>query len=151
MELTKVTISRFAQELHPYFSRGKIPADFMVMLTNGIMTRPGDTKNRAAVRKGEDPDYLNPIKNKGQDYRRQFFTDDRTIPATDITEILGRLDKQRFGTFISKYPIDVRLKLVDILKSFEVKLVNIENVAVKCAEFFEVVLISELQRKRGNV
>lgn len=129
----RLTFSEFAQLLYPYCGMGNTHADFVTTLTNKIMIRPGSCSGDKSQ---------NPMIDKDKRSRQYFYKGSRPIPRKDAQKIVGDMKKERFETYINSFPDDDVRGIADKLTQKGIARVNMLNVGEKCADIFEVILIS---------
>ena len=94
----KMTFSEFAQTLYPYLGNGDTKAQFVITLTNKIMTKPGASR--------KDGTCQNPIINKDDRTLQYYFSGGRSISRKDAQVIVANHKKIRFEEFINEYSDD---------------------------------------------
>lgn len=129
----RLTFSEFAQLLYPYCGMGDTHMGFVTTLTNKIMTKPGSCIGDK---------HQNPMLDKDDRSRQYFYKGSRPIPRKDAQKIVGDMKKERFENYINSFPDDNVRGIADKLTEKGITKVNMLNVGEKCADIFEVILIS---------
>jgi hypothetical protein len=129
-----LNFSEFAKILYPYCGRKDNQADFVITLTSKIITKD--------VAFSTDS-YSNPMINKDRSTRNKLFNGtQKKIPRKTANLILLKLSRSRFERFINTCSENARMSIAEELTERGVSSVNYGNVGTKCADIFEIILIS---------
>jgi hypothetical protein len=126
-----MTVSEIIVLLFPYLGDGQKNADFVVTLIDNFMEEPGNYD--------ADDDY-NPLSNLVPRTLENYFNGKRTISSKNATKILGRMDKERFATFIDNLTTDALTALSNELAVRGVQSSALE-VGTRCADLLEAALL----------
>lgn len=107
---------------------------FVVTLTNNIMSKPGAISGDKR---------LNPMMNKSDRSLQHYYNGDhnRGIPVKDAHVIIAHMKKIRFEEYINGFSDDVLRNISNEFTKNGVSSVTPLNVAEKCADIFEAILI----------
>lgn len=128
-----MTFSEFANLLYPYCSNGTKKADFVILLTDKIMSgRPG--------RPHADGGYQNPLREKDTRLLEMYFSGDRAIPKTAATILFGNHDKYKFEKYVRS---QCSVEALDFLREHIAKETGINSKELPeelCADLFVEIL-----------
>lgn len=140
-----MNFSEFAQLLFPYKSNGCTQSDFVVYLTNYIIS-PSMLKNRKQPE--EEWDYT-PFDDMEADTLSKIYSGTRQISKAIASKILHHLDKRRFERFIEKTPPEtIKLIRIDLQKK-EIDCSD-EEVPLICADIFVSILNDCANKERKH-
>lgn len=128
-----MTFSEFAKVLYPYLGKGETERDYLIRLTDKIMSgRPG--------RAHSDGGYQNPLRDKDDRCIQYYFSGKRSVPNSDIGILLPAINKEKFAKYIDSQCSKDALKMLANDLSNLGQNVDYHNVSVFCAELFATIL-----------
>lgn len=130
-----MTFTEFAQMLYPFCGNGKYPSDLVVALVENIIE---DTN---------DDIYCSLLDNK-PDYLTRIYNGTKPVPRKDAAFVVGRLDKEKFETFISDLSDDAIEGLRIALSNRGVMVAKKYEVASKCADIFAEIMTASASSTR---
>lgn len=127
-----MTFSEFAKVLFPYCSMGKTQPEFVLLLTDKIMSgQPG---------RGYGADnYVNPLRKKCDRALSSYFSGERSIAGCDARVILARINLEKFQTLFNNCSVDA----LDALAKDVSEKLNADapcDIGKYCAELFVGIL-----------
>lgn len=128
-----MTFSEFAKLLYPYCSNNENDAEFVIALTDQIMSGQ-------PARKHADGTYQNPLRNDSAISLRKYFRGDQNIPRKSASILFRSCDENKFEKFVERQCSD------DALQSLSERLKKETGIDSKmfpqrlCSELFERIL-----------
>lgn len=128
-----LTFSEFAQALHTYCGGRMKTSDFVLSMVANIMEEPS---NEADIHKAANDRY-NPLAELEISTLEKLFNGNRKLSKKNASAVLSRLDKEKFGDYISSFPIDTVSSLSKALYGNEA---DVNNFSIRCADIFTEIL-----------
>ena len=120
-----MTFSEYAKIFNPFFGNGEKEYEFIVSLTDNIISEADDVNN--------------PLSEYQPEYCKKIYNGTEHISKAKATLILGQVDVLRFEAHINTATVDALQHICDEFakRGFEM---NLSNVGEKCADLLKTIL-----------
>ena len=144
--MNELDFSILANTLYPFCGDGGNKPDFVITLTDNFMEEP---QNEADEQKSLDGEY-NPLTAVKPDSLKSFFNGSRKISVKNATFILGRMDKNKFEDYITKFSPDTLNSVCAALGKHGIT-ADLLNVGKVCADLLEAALRQSIEPAKKNI